>query len=463
MAYDKVVDSAVLDADLKTVADSIRAKGGTSAQLSFPDGMAAAVAAIQTGGGNAVIQPLAVTANGTYTAPAGVDGYSPVTVNVAGSGGGGGAVAVPAKDVNFRDYDGTVLYAYTAAEAASLTELPPLPERGGLICQGWNWSLSNVKSYAAKYGKCEVGAMYITDDGKTRIYIRLEKDRTSPMLGCCPNGTVTVDWGDGTNPDVLTGTSTSSVKWTPNHAYAQPGDYMITLTVEGAMGFYGSSSSDQASGILRHAAEASTINYCYRNAVKKVEVGNGVTSIRTNAFHTCQCLASITIPDSVTSILTSAFYACDTLTGITIPDSVTSIESYVFNGCQTLTSITIPDSVTSIGTSAFNGCHTLTSITIPDGVISIGSSAFASCYSLTGITIPDSVTRIEGNAFGRCNSLGAAYLNPATPPTLSATTAFSNVPTDCVFYVPAGSLAAYQAATNWSTLTSTYTFVEVAA
>lgn len=32
----------------------------------------------------AVVQPLEVTENGTYTAPDGVDGYSPVTVNVAG-------------------------------------------------------------------------------------------------------------------------------------------------------------------------------------------------------------------------------------------------------------------------------------------------------------------------------------------------------------------------------------------
>ncbi len=41
------------------------------------------------GGGEApVIRPLEVTENGTYTAPDGVDGYSPITVNVASSGGG---------------------------------------------------------------------------------------------------------------------------------------------------------------------------------------------------------------------------------------------------------------------------------------------------------------------------------------------------------------------------------------
>ena len=40
-----------------------------------------------SGGGSPTIEPLSVTQNGTYTAPSGVDGYSPVTVNVSGGGG----------------------------------------------------------------------------------------------------------------------------------------------------------------------------------------------------------------------------------------------------------------------------------------------------------------------------------------------------------------------------------------
>ena len=48
MAYDKVVDSAFLEAGLTLVGDSIRAKGGTSAKLEFPNGMKAAVDAIDT-------------------------------------------------------------------------------------------------------------------------------------------------------------------------------------------------------------------------------------------------------------------------------------------------------------------------------------------------------------------------------------------------------------------------------
>ena len=53
MAYDKVIDSAKLDTDLTTVADAIRAKGGTTDPLSFPTGFADAISAIQAGGGGA--------------------------------------------------------------------------------------------------------------------------------------------------------------------------------------------------------------------------------------------------------------------------------------------------------------------------------------------------------------------------------------------------------------------------
>lgn len=52
MANYKKVDSDQLDADLKTVADAIREKGGTTDELAFPDGMATAVSEIQSGGGD---------------------------------------------------------------------------------------------------------------------------------------------------------------------------------------------------------------------------------------------------------------------------------------------------------------------------------------------------------------------------------------------------------------------------
>ena len=51
MAVDKLVDSTQLDADLTSVANAIRTKGGTSASLAFPADFVSAIAAIPSGGG----------------------------------------------------------------------------------------------------------------------------------------------------------------------------------------------------------------------------------------------------------------------------------------------------------------------------------------------------------------------------------------------------------------------------
>ena len=52
MSVDKLVDSTQLDADLTSVANAIRSKGGTSAQLAFPAGFVQAIGDIETGGGD---------------------------------------------------------------------------------------------------------------------------------------------------------------------------------------------------------------------------------------------------------------------------------------------------------------------------------------------------------------------------------------------------------------------------
>lgn len=67
----------------------INVDGGTSKRLLTAGKYCDKDIVVTATGGAAepVIQPLEVTSNGTYTAPAGVDGYSPVTVNVSGGGG----------------------------------------------------------------------------------------------------------------------------------------------------------------------------------------------------------------------------------------------------------------------------------------------------------------------------------------------------------------------------------------
>lgn len=75
------------DEYLTDIAVAIRNKNN-SETLYKPKEMAAAIDAITGGGAEpAVIEALTITANGTYTAPEGVDGYSPITVEVASVSG----------------------------------------------------------------------------------------------------------------------------------------------------------------------------------------------------------------------------------------------------------------------------------------------------------------------------------------------------------------------------------------
>ena len=421
------------------LAASIEAKGVTVPAATKLDGYPALVDTIQTGsgGGGVTVEALSVTSNGTYTAPAGT-AYSPVTVNV--SGGGGEPVST---GVRFIDYDGTILHSYTSEEFAALSAMPANPTHTGLISQGWNWSLADAKAQVTAVGACDIGQMYITDDGKTRIYLEMPEGRLSPYLALCPNGTVTIDWGDNSGTDTLTGTSLTTLKRV-QHTYPSAGSYVMTLTAtSGSFAFYG---TNNVPSCLRYDTGTSSTtgnrSRVYLNSIQRVELGSGV-SIGNYAFSSCYSLASITIPEDVTSIGNNAFSGCYSLASITIPDGVTSIRNNAFISCSSLTSITIPEDVTSIGDYAFQYCYSLASITIPDGVTSIGNYAFSGCYALAEI-----------------------HLEPTTPPTVSNSNAWSSLPTDCVIYVPYSAdhsvLTAYKTATNYPS-SSTYTYMEESA
>ena len=249
-------------------------------------------------------------------------------------------------------------------------------------------------------------------DGNTHIWISLSEGRTSPVLGVGVKGTVTVDWGDGTEPYVLTGNNASGTSWTPKHSYASAGDYIITLTVNGEIGFTGQMGH---TSLLRfsNSSSSDSRNYGYSKAIRKVEMGNNVSVI--------------------------GYYA--------------------FGNCFVLEGVNISNGATSIGESAFYACYTLESITIPDGVTSIGNSAFNNCYTLESVNISDSVTSIGNSAFNNCRALIKIRFNPVVPPTAANSSAFGNIPADCIISVPTGSLEAYTTATNYPN-PATYTYIE---
>ena len=372
---------------------------------------------------------------------------------------GGQNILASVSDINFYDYDGTILYSYTKEQFLAISDMPYLPIREGLICQGWNWALADAKACVADCGKLNIGAMYITDDGDTRLYVHLtaEEYLTIPLYwNQSVSSGVGIDWGDGSAVQTVSGTGFRNT----THTYAKPGDYVIRLKVSSGTLRLGTNTNYSVLG------DTSVGSHIYRNILQKVEIGrnvedlkyafqsypaltsitipsgvtsigdsafskcyiltsitipSGVTSIGGSAFSECHSLTSITIPSGVTSIGGSAFYRCSSLTSITIPSSVISIGNNMFHSCYALASVTVLGSITSISRSAFRDCYSLTSITIPSGVTSIGDYAFCSCYSIPSITIPSGVTSIDGSAFYDCRSLtsitipsGVTIINDST-------------------------------------------------
>lgn len=162
----------------------------------------------------------------------------------------------------------------------------------------------------------------------------------------------------------------------------------------------------------------------FKNYKNRVILLSNITAIDGWAFQDCTNLTSIEIPNSVTNMGVQVFMGCSNLINVVLPEGITGITINEFHSCRSLTSINIPSSITRINNTAFDGCSSLRSVTIPENVTSIGISAFRGCTSLTTVTLEATI-----------------------PPTIQTDTFDDTVQT---FYVPAGTLSAYQSATNWS-------------
>ena len=137
--------------------------------------------------------------------------------------------------------------------------------------------------------------------------------------------------------------------------------------------------------------------------IKKIVIGNGVTSIGNCAFRGCTSLNSITIPDSVTYIGNDAFYGCNSLTSITIPDSVTSIGIWAFEYTPWIKAKRKENPLVIVNEILIDGSECSGDVVIPDSVTSIADYAFGYCTNLTTITIPEGVTKIGDYAIHTTN------------------------------------------------------------
>ncbi len=246
---------------------------------------------------------------------------------------------------------------------------------------------------------------------------------------------------------------------------------LTAVTIPEGVATIGSSAFERCSSLTEVNIPASVTNigswvFDYCSALTAIHVAEGNTAYSSEdgvLFNkdktTLVCYpigkteTTYTVPATVTTIETSAFMNCTALTQVTLPEGLTNISNMSFEGCAALAQINLPNSLTYIANRAFYGCTSLTEVTLPDGLTQIEFYTFYDCSALEKVTLPEGITYIGNNAFYNCSGLTEMTVLATTPPTLG-TDVFLNVSRTIPVYVPATSLATYQAAEVWSEFTN---------
>ena len=123
----------------------------------------------------------------------------------------------------------------------------------------------------------------------------------------------------------------------------------------------------------------------YKDSIKTVVIGEGVTSLCGAAFIGCTGITKATLPSSLKTIGYASFCDCTELTSINIPGGVKEIANSAFSGCIALKSADIKGAIPSLQSAMFSGCSSLESVSFPNSVKSIGMNAFYGCDVLKDV------------------------------------------------------------------------------
>ena len=416
----------VQETSLTSIADSIRKKTGKKDKLAFPSGFVSEIDSIQTGGGSAPTEE------------------------------------IEEKDVNFFAYDGTLIASYTEAEAKALTTLPTPPEHSGLVFQGWNYTLEEIKANAEM---ADIGALYTTDDGATRLEIEVAERRDIRVRFSQTKASgVLIDWGDGKSER----SSGIAGRTYALHNYEEPGKYTITLTIDDdcnvTLGSYSSYlicinslGSNAAQNVLRKLyigdrvvkIDKSAFNSHY--ALNSVSMNQGITALADECFK-YSSIEFITIPSGVEAIPYSAFNTCGCLRTISLPVSVQNLDQYSIYQCNILKRLNLKN-VTNPQSRAVSSDNAINEIVVNADIAYIPNYFCSDCTGLERVTFLGRVNTFYSGALSGCYSLKIVDLTHCEAvPTMQDATIFSSAGSDLEILVPAALADEWKQATNWVNL-----------
>ena len=181
---------------------------------------------------------------------------------------------------------------------------------------------------------------------------------------------------------------------------------------------------------LYNHTKIAAFEFAYQSVLQELDTSdpsNNITTIDASAFTRAWC-ENVIIPETVTLIGNGAFSNAAIGTMV-LPGNVTRISDFAFSDVLGVNNVEpvvkLNEGLSSIGNSAFNYASIAGEMEIPSTVTEIGEY----CFSGTSIT--------------------TVICKPTTPPALGSR-AFTSETAGFTIKVPAALVAAYKAATNWS-------------
>lgn len=468
---DEITRLTSAKADIKA---AIEAKGVSVPSSAKLDAFPSYVSAISGGAADPVIQALAVTANGTYIAPNGIDGYSPVTVYVQSAAGSN------ENEIINRSLSGTYV----------------------------NDTVTFIGEYAFYGTSIQHAAFPNVTNVRTAGFMYCPSLRTINLPAVTSLGRATFSWCFS-----LASVSFPELVSTEYGVFTQCGE--LSYVSFPKIRNLGSSAFERCSKLREVFLGASLTKIgatTFSNCTALSEFHHATVSrIYDGAFYNCSNLETVNLPN-VSMISVSAFAGCSRLQSAVFP-LVSQIYSMAFFGCTSLKRIYFAAISYAYGTSAFANCTSLSDIYFKAKVG--GASYFAGCSAIPEITDENfpTLTNVSDNmfqsctgisrivhttmqylradafadctslrvvklwgdssatlrqfsisAFLRCSALESIYLLGNATFGLANRAAFSSTPLSKStylghfgsIYVPASLLASYKTATNWTYYSSRF-------
>lgn len=286
---------------------------------------------------------------------------------------------VSRKEINFYDYDGTLLYSYSKEEFSALSKLPPLLYHENMKDEEWNWTFEDIINELDNFEILDVGINCTTYDGNTRLYVNIENNATPLLLEFelpwSGDSKVNIDWGDGSNntytytdrcePDSVCVVNTDVDAY---HTYRYSGNYCITISIIEKESYNPLKIGDWVNN-------SSFSNFM--GAFYKIELGEGVAfSLEAFSGMTCN---SINIPKSYKGSLGYFSY----IPFISIPRGIETLPSFKNSKVEILS---LPNTISSTPSNCFSGCSLLQNIFL-SGVTNT-YEMFSACAQLKKIHLP---------------------------------------------------------------------------